>query len=53
MSDTWKLRNRESGEIVHTFDVADMDDRTRAKFFNGLVLKVDFSLYWLDKGLDE
>ena len=50
MSDTWKIVDLESGEVVKTFDVSDMWDSQRRRLQNGLVYQVDFSRYALDKG---
>lgn len=53
MSDTWKLYDRETGAVVKTFDVSKMWESQRARLQNGLVMRVDFSRYGLDKGGDD
>jgi len=42
MTKTLTLRNRETGEDGHTFNVTGMSEREFDRFWDGLVMKVDF-----------
>lgn len=50
MSAEWKLVDRESGEVVKTFDVGGMTERERGRMFDGMVRKIDFERFYLDRG---
>lgn len=53
MSDIWNLYDRETNELVDTFDVTSRSDRDKERIFSGMVYKIDFERFWLDRGNDD
>lgn len=50
---TWKLYEYGTGEVVKEFDVSGMGDREKERLFDGMVMKIDFEKYGLDRGEDD